>query len=84
MDGRTDRWHDIIRPIFELGSTVLHCEMIRGFEGKTPGIWLPVHLPLFLRASTCRTVFRNQDKVGLYLPTALENTFVGLKGYMTK
>ena len=43
-----------------------------------------IHLPLFLRASTCRTVFRNQDKVGLYLPTALENTFVGLKGYMTK
>ena len=25
------------------------------FYGKIPGIWLPVLLPLFLRAFTCRT-----------------------------
>ena len=28
---------------------------IRRFYGKIPGIWPPVLLPLFLRASTCRT-----------------------------
>ena len=74
MDGWTDRGHDIIRPVFELGFTVLHCKMIRGFEGKIPGIWLPVHLPLF---------FRNQDMVGL-IPTALENNFVGVEGLYDK
>ena len=30
---------------------------IRRFYSKILGIWLPVHLPLFLRASTCRTFF---------------------------
>ena len=28
---------------------------IRRCYGKIPGIWLPVLLPLFLRAFTCRT-----------------------------
>ena len=27
-----------------------HCKKIRRFYGKIPGIWLPVLLPLFLRA----------------------------------
>ena len=31
-----------------------HCKKIRRFYGKIPGIWLSVHLPLFLRASTYR------------------------------
>ena len=39
---------------------LMHCtrwttyavKRIRRFYGKIPGIWLPVHLPLFLRAST--------------------------------
>ena len=30
-------------------------KIIRRFYGKIPGIWLPVLLPLFLRAFTCRT-----------------------------
>ena len=32
----------------------LHCKKIRRFYGKISGIWLPVLLPLFLRAFTCR------------------------------
>ena len=33
-----------------------HCKKkINVFYGKIPGIWLPVLLPLFLRAFTCRT-----------------------------
>ena len=43
----------------------LHCIKIRSFYGKIPCIWLPVLLPLFLRAFTCRTFFRTQDMVGL-------------------
>ena len=36
---------------------ILHCKKkkIRRFYGKIPGISLPVLLPLFLRAFTCRT-----------------------------
>ena len=33
----------------------LHCKKIRRFHGIIPGIRLPVLLPLFLRAFTCRT-----------------------------
>ena len=80
MDGQRARHNTTRLPTWVC---VLHCKMIRGFYGKMPGILLPVHLPLFLRASSCRTVIRNQDMEGL-IPTALENTFVGLKGYMTK
>ena len=32
---------------------MLHCKNLRRFYGKMPGIWLPVLLPLLLRASTC-------------------------------
>ena len=32
-----------------------HCKSIRRFYGKIPGIWLPVLLPLFLRAFASRT-----------------------------
>ena len=43
---------------------------IRRFYGTIPGIWLPVLLPLFLRAFTCRTF--------LEIRTVLENRIVGL------
>ena len=33
----------------------VHCKKIRRFYGKIPGNQLPVHIPLFLRASACRT-----------------------------
>ena len=33
---------------------LLHCKNIPRFYGKIPGILLPVLLPLFLRAFTCR------------------------------
>ena len=32
-----------------------HFKKIRRFYGKIPGNQLPVHFPLFLRASACRT-----------------------------
>ena len=44
-----DKWHYIVYVRNE------HCKKIRRFYGKIPGIWLPVLLPLFLRAFTCRT-----------------------------
>ena len=35
---------------------LLHCKKkVRRFYGKIPGNHLPVHIPLFLRASACRT-----------------------------
>ena len=34
---------------------IMHCKKIRRFYGKIPSISLPVLLPLFLRAFTCRT-----------------------------
>ena len=40
--------------VHERHSLDLHCKKIRRFYGKIPGIWLPVLLPLFLRAFTCR------------------------------
>ena len=55
----------------------LHYKEIRRFYGNIPGIWLPVHLPLFSRESTCEAVL----EMVMLTP---ENTFVGLKGYMTK
>ena len=44
-------------PVWEISvhSFTVHCEKIRRFYGKIPGIWLPVLLPLFVRAFTCRT-----------------------------
>ena len=33
----------------------LHCKKICRFYGKIPGNQLPVHIPLFLRASACTT-----------------------------
>ena len=53
------------------------------FEQLGPGIWLPVPLPLFYGRLLVEH-FRNQDMVQLWEPAALENTFVGLKGYMIK
>ena len=35
--------------------TAYSVKKIRRFYGKIPGSWLPVLLPLFLRAFTCRT-----------------------------
>ena len=36
---------------------ILQCVIkIRRFYGKIPGIWLPVHLRLFLRVSSCKTI----------------------------
>ena len=43
------------KAILEGGSKLPCTVKIRRFYGKIPGIWLPVHLPLFLRAFTCRT-----------------------------
>ena len=59
--------HRTTRPPFTMYEMELcHClfmvwkqtytvKKIRRFYGKIPGIWLPVLLPLFLRAFTCRT-----------------------------
>ena len=43
--------------IFRFFTVILiHCKKKkRRYYGKIPGIWLPVHLPLYLRASNCRT-----------------------------
>ena len=49
-DGRTDGGHDIVRPVF--GGRI----KFRRFYGKIPGNHLPVHFPLFLRASAYRTL----------------------------
>ena len=40
----------------------LNCTVnkIRRFYGKIPGIWLPLLLPLFLRAFTCRTFLESK------------------------
>ena len=44
----------------------MHCKIFRRFYSKIPGIWLPVHLPLFLQASGHQyNIFRNEDMVGL-------------------
>ena len=43
------------KAILEGGSKLPCTVKIRRFYGKIPGIWLPDHLPLFLRAFTCRT-----------------------------
>ena len=40
--------------VSERSLKLLYTVKIRIFYGKIPGIWLPVHLPLFLRASTCK------------------------------
>ena len=74
---------DEINPIALRRAKTLHCEKIRRFYCKILGIWLPVHLPLFLRASTCRTFFKNQDN-GRVMLTDRSRKFVVLKGYMTK
>ena len=38
-----------------ISSKVIHCKKIRIFYGKIPGNQLPVHIPLVLRASACKT-----------------------------
>ena len=57
--------------------------MIRGFSGKNLASGCHFNCRYFSRASTCRTVFRNQDMVGL-IPTALEDTFAGVEGLYDK
>ena len=47
---------------------------IRRFYGKIPSNRLPVHFPLFLRASACRT----------YLEIKIWQRYVNRQGYMTK
>ena len=92
MSGHNICFHLEIRKIISELSSVLplicssvHGKKIRRFYGKIPGIQLPVHFPLFLRAFACRkNIFRNQDMVGLCKLTTPKNTFVGFKGYMTK
>ena len=37
-----------------------HCKNIRRVYGKIHGMWLPVHFPLFLRASTRRTFLKQR------------------------
>ena len=59
-----------------------HCKKIRRFYGKLPGNQLPVHIPLFLRASVCRTFLEIQKWVMLTDNT--QKYLLGFKGYMTK
>ena len=66
-------------PLLKTGILAAHYKKSVNFT-KIPGVWLPPRLALFLLVEH----FRNQDMVGLCYPTALKNTFVGLKGYMTK
>ena len=66
-------------PLLKTGILAAHYKNYINFT-KIPGLWLPLRLALFLLVEH----FRNQDMVGLCYPTALKNTFVGLKGYMTK
>ena len=58
----TDLWTPVKITVNELAARcqAFYCKIytvkkIRRFYGKTPGIWLPVLLPLFVRAFTCRT-----------------------------
>ena len=43
--------------VYFVKAALIHCKKNHRFYGKIPGIWLPVFLPLFLRAFTCRTFF---------------------------
>ena len=48
-----------MKNICELSS--VQCKKIRRFYGKIPGKQLPVHIPLFLRASACRTFKKSRN-----------------------
>ena len=57
----------------------------RRFYGKISGNQLPVHFPLFLRASACGTFLEIEIcNYRVMLTDSTRNTFVGFKGYMTK
>ena len=50
----TDMLNDTFQ-LFPSSTSETQCKTIRRFYGKIPGNQLPVHIPLFLRASACRT-----------------------------